>query len=329
MAAVALVTRMAQLSLTKEEARLCLPNVKPESSRTEADFFQQVSNVPDELLCEIFSFLDGNFVFGKVGLVCKRWNHLSHLTDTQLTFNKCFDSIAKSTNKFQRVTHCRVVSNGQASKKILSEIFSHESSWPSLKSLDLRSNYLGDDITKCISKLSGLKELNLARNSISFEGARNLAHGNLLRLESLDLSNNSIGARGVECLANGNLSQLLSLNMYGNGLGVEGTRQLACGNFLQLKSLDLGCNYVGVEGVRHLVNGNLSQLTSLSLFGNYIGNEGCKYIANGNISQLKNLQLQNNNIGPEGSKHIHGGNLAQLESCKIMCIIEEIEIYHR
>jgi hypothetical protein len=184
----------------------------------------------------------------------------------------------------------------------------HLSASPSLTSLNLAGNAIGDTGTQVLAEsphLNNLTSLDLSLNAIGKDGAQALANSPyLINLRLLDLFMNDVGAEGANALAKSPyLKNLTSLHLARNNIGEDGAKALAKSPYLKkLSSLDLSLNAVGDGGVGALAKSFcLTNLTSLDLFLNDIGFEGAKALAESpNLTNLTLLDLGGNSLGEEG-----------------------------
>ena len=200
-------------------------------------------------------------------------------------------------------------------KRLLSILFLALRVNTSLTSLNLSSNFIGDEEANSLSQAlrvnTSLTSLDLSDNSIGDEGANSLSQALRVNtsLTSLDLSINSIGDEGANFLSQAlrvNTS-LTSLNLCGNSIGHEGANFLsqALRVNTSLTSLNLRGNSIGHEGANFLsqaLSVNTS-LTSLNLSRNSIGDEGANFLSQAlrvNTS-LTSLDLYHNSIVAEGA----------------------------
>ena len=156
---------------------------------------------------------------------------------------------------------------------------------PSLTSLNLGDNRIGDDGAKALATAlknnTSLTSLNLLGNRIGDDGAKALATAleTNTSLTSLELGFNRIGADGATALATAlkNNTSLTSLNLLNNDIGDEGANALAAAlkTNTSLTSLELGFNGIGADGAKALAAAlkTNTSLTSLNLVNNGIGYE--------------------------------------------------------
>ena len=198
-----------------------------------------------------------------------------------------------------------------------------------LLSLDLRSNFLGDEGVAVLLPLLAstsccLEDLFLNDNSIGEPGATALGqwmrrNKNLLRL---NLSQNAIGADGLEHImvaleANEKNKLHTLLLSYGNNVGDAGAERLSKFFLLEhckLKSVSLASNNIGIAGSGCLgaaLASNVS-LEMLGLAGNSIGDHGVAFLIDGLGANcmLKKLFLNGNGITDTGLQCL-GVGLAQ------------------
>jgi len=184
---------------------------------------------------------------------------------------------------------------------------------PSLLSLDLSFNSIGDAAAGGLKFPKTLQSLDLGFNQIGDLGAAQLQSP--LFLQSLGLSYNQIGPDGAAKLQIP--PSLQSLNLFANQISDDGAAKLQIPSSLQelylgsnqigddgaaklqlplaLQSVDLGGNQIGPDGAAKLQLP--PSLQSLDLGGNQIGSDGAAALQFPPI--LKKLSLDDNQIGPE------------------------------
>ena len=134
------------------------------------------------------------------------------------------------------------------------------------------------------TRLTGMRELNLALNSITDEGALALAGvlGALPSLDRLNLEHNWIGTSGSEALAralSSGRAHLRQLSLASNNLGERGGAALAgaLASNRWLHTLNLYSNSIGTSGAvafAATLAGGSSALADLNLAHNYIDADG-------------------------------------------------------
>ena len=190
---------------------------------------------------------------------------------------------------------------------------------PSLTSLDLFLNGIGDDGAKALAAAlknnTSLTSLNLGGNGIGAEGAKALATAlkTNTSLTSLNLRGNRIGDDVANALAAAlkTNTSLTSLNLVNNGIGDDGANALAIAleTNTSLTSLNLWDNRIGDDGANALATAleKNTSLTLLNLGDNRIGTEGAKALATAlkTNTSLTSLELDSNRIGDETNSTIH------------------------
>jgi uncharacterized protein (TIGR02996 family) len=220
-----------------------------------------------------------------------------------------------------------------------------------LTSLDVRENDLTSGRLRDLlssSHLTGLRELNLHRNGIGFEGMRVLAAwAGLALIESLDLSGVGGGADYVKALAaSPHLASLRKFNWSRNILALSGSETLgeapgfarlthlwlvdcevranvlravvpALSRLADLRFLDLSGNRFGSEGTPALA-GALGRLTTLIARDNYLGPLAAAELArSASLGSLRHLDLAENHLGSEGAAALAEARFGSLKSLRL------------
>ena len=164
-----------------------------------------------------------------------------------------------------------------------------------------------------------LTSLNLARNNITAEGAKQLADALMhseCKLTDLNLAHNNITAEGAKQLADALMHsecKLTDLNLWNNNITDEGVKQLAVAlmhSECKLTELNLWNNNITAEGAKQLAVALMHsecKLTELNLAHNNITAEGAKQLADALMHsecKLTHLDLTHNNITDEGVKQL-------------------------
>ena len=161
-----------------------------------------------------------------------------------------------------------------------------------------------------VSPCSKLQVLNLAKNSITQQGAKLLAPALEVNksIEFLDVSQNALGVYGVVLIARAlqKNSTLKGLNLFKNTLDVDGARALR--EMLKVNStiefLDIGHNRIRSKGLEAISEGILeakdSKLKTLGLRMNFINDDGFQrffdeVILSG-MSKIDSLFINQNNL---------------------------------
>jgi len=162
---------------------------------------------------------------------------------------------------------------------------------PSLLSLDLSGNRIGDEMAARLQLPTTLQSLDLNYNQIGSDGAAKLQLP--LSLQTLFLGSNHIGPSGAAKLQLP--SSLQTLYLLGNQIGPDGAAKLQLPSSLQ--ELDLASNQIGKGGAAQLQLP--TSLRSLNLYGNLIGPEGAAKLQL--PPSLLLLDLDSNQIGDDGA----------------------------
>ena len=161
-----------------------------------------------------------------------------------------------------------------------------------------------------VSPCNKLRVLNLAKNSITQQGAKLLAPALEVNksIEFLDVSQNALGVYGVVLIARAlqKNSTLKGLNLFKNTLDVDGARALR--EMLKVNStiefLDIGHNRIRSKGLEAISEGILeakdSKLKTLGLRMNFINDDGFQrffdeVILSG-MSKIDSLFINQNNL---------------------------------
>ena len=294
-----------------------------------------LDDLPDDMICQIFSFIEARKLFTYPCCVCKRWHDLVLQTKLKIEFkfgnqqrNESFiNSVRKGS--FNNVTSLDVKNVGSIDKLF------EKNCWRSLSTLLLSlSSYKVEDVQVIALSLDRLTKLNLARSKISDEGLKYLSTMPLLKnlnlaqnsisalgmkyikgmrsLENLCLFGNIIGPSGCKYFVESNLTNLQVLNLVGCKVGTEGAKLIAQGSFSNLKTLALYSDDIGLEAIK-LITLNLKHLNNLVLGFCNICLESIKVIARGKLLELSMLNLTGNDVGDEGAQVISRGGLHKLE----------------
>lgn len=174
-----------------------------------------------------------------------------------------------------------------------------------VKSIDLRTNNLHNNLPDSLIDLSQLQTLILEENYLT--GSISPELGNLINLRYLRLSSNELtGSIPPEL---GNLTNLRDLSLSSNGL--TGSIPANLGNLIQLQSLYLYTNQLTGSIPPEL--GNLTNLFSLSLSTNQL--TGSIPTELGSLSQLRYLSLSHNQLS--GSIPAELGSLTYLTTLNL------------
>ena len=187
-----------------------------------------------------------------------------------------------------------------------------------LQKLDASFTKIYECLTSDLIKINkSLKELNISNNSITSNGAKEIATAIRVNttLENLDLSCNMLSDEGASFISEGlkrNIA-LKELNMSTNHITSEGIKYIA--EIIQvnttLEKLDISCNMLSDEGASFISEGlkrNIA-LTELNMSTNKITSEGIKYIAEiiQVNSTLEKLDISCNMLSDEGASFISEG----------------------
>ena len=151
--------------------------------------------------------------------------------------------------------------------------FIRSSNFPSLESLDVGWNEVGNETAKALGQTTsfpGLKTLILERSYIEIEGLKEMVQGDLMdQLQELNLSANKLKDEAIEVLA-------------------------SAPKWKALKVLRLSQNMFGDKGAQALgESASLAGLTHLYAGRNYFGNEGAQAIHESKVlTSLKTLVLK-------------------------------------
>lgn len=159
-------------------------------------------------------------------------------------------------------------------------------------SLQLLSNHVSDNGSKCVANISTLQSLLLENNRVGPAGAEALANNNALRL--LNLANNNIGDLGANYFEHN--TTLKSLFLQNNEIGSVGSQSLARNK--SIRYLNLSCNEAGNLGAKALADN--TTLSFLSLWSNKVGDYGAECLSKNMI--LRSLNLGSNEIGDKGAQ---------------------------
>ena len=188
------------------------------------------------------------------------------------------------------------------------EIISCNTTWTSLKFLDLSKNRITDEATMKITAnkaWANLEEIDLSNNQLGGMCFAELEKNKIWdKLRVLNLSGNKIGAVGANFIGkHATWPNLRVLDLGGNNIGPEGVVALS-GNktWKNLHTLILKSNAIDTTEIYHL-NQNLAwvNLQTLDLSGNMIGDSGAEELSKNRIwSKLQTLVLENNLISAKG-----------------------------
>ncbi|KAL4271637.1 hypothetical protein GQ457_13G024760 [Hibiscus cannabinus] len=194
-----------------------------------------------------------------------------------------------------------------------------------LEILDLRVNYLNDNIMLSLSELSSLRYLSLANNHLEGSSDRNGFQwlSRLSNLETLDLSGNSL-KNNIMLHMNG-LSSLKTLSLGGNLLKGKLLHIQELNNLTKLKYLDLSGNKIDSISNQDETHLRLLNLEELDLSYNLFRNNTFSFPKG--LSSLKSLKMCWNDL--QGSLDIKGlENLTNLKELDVSGNrIESLESY--
>ncbi|KAF0980624.1 hypothetical protein FDP41_013107 [Naegleria fowleri] len=290
------------------------------------------SEFADDMIFQIYQFLDWKFIFSVCARVSKRWYLKSLEIPYALDLSDHFKegrSISATKKKFyfdstELLTHfskcrnvirltelnlkgCRVAYEGAVS--IASSPFMRN-----LTFLNLQNNELGNEGIRLIVNSENSKKLKglvLNENHFGYSGVLAIASSeNLKLLQTLHLGQNNIESIGLTALCDSNssvLKNLTSLDLSYNSVGSESDIQCLsqCQIFSNLKDLNLSGNRIHFNQVKFIASSPiLKNLMSLDMSDNFVVPEGAQFISEGSFQNLQTLKLKRNNIQDEGVKYI-------------------------
>lgn len=189
--------------------------------------------------------------------------------------------------------------------------------WPTLRSLELDSNWLGVAGGEALADAppAALRNLGLDDNELGDDGVAVLSSAPVLRtLVTLDLNLDAVTDAGVAALCDGErLPHLLALDLGGNEVTAAGAEALArCARWPALESLALGENPLGDDGAAALARGFAGgALRELWLDGCQIGDRGALALAEAPwLPALERLVLSWNPLTPRGVAALRAAPLA-------------------
>jgi RHS repeat-associated protein len=175
-----------------------------------------------------------------------------------------------------------VLSSGNLTGKIPSSI----SKLKGLKALDLQLNKLSGSIPTSLTQLTGLTDLRLYSNQLT--GSIPADIGNLVNLTFLSFARNNLS--GSVPASIGNLTQLYTIRLYGN-VNLTGALPESFYNLVNLTEI-----YIYETGISGSLSESIGNLTKLKTFWGYNNKwSGTLPFSLGNITVLENLYLFGNN----------------------------------
>ena len=165
-------------------------------------------------------------------------------------------------------------------------------------------------ISDCLKINKSLKELNMSKNEITSNGAKEIATAIRVNttLEKLDLSHNEISNDGVSFISDGlKNNSLKEVNISRNKITGEGAQYIADAIRMNtiLVKLDLSCNEISNDGASFISDSlkNNNSLKEVNISRNKITSEGAQYIADAiriNTTLVK-LDLSCNTLSDDGA----------------------------
>ena len=186
-----------------------------------------------------------------------------------------------------------------------------------LVSLFLQGNALGSGeapilLAEAIGALPRLKELNLASNKISVDGALHLAGAivALTCLRLLDISRNDFGPKQARSMAEAlrPLTGLQHLAIGSNGFGMKGVVRMAASvrTLTRLRHLEIERLQLGAEGAGIMAEAmmQLTELEELDCSSNLLDAEGAELLCETirSLTRLRDLDLGDNLLADEGAR---------------------------
>ena len=171
-------------------------------------------------------------------------------------------------------------------------------------------------ISDCLNINKSLKELNISKNEITSNRAKEIATAIRINttLEKLDLSHNEISNDGVSFISDGlkNNNSLKEVNISRNKITSEGAQYIADAIRINttLVKLDLSCNTLSDDG-------------AIAISESLQSNKGITKITEAIQTSLtlQNINISKNNISIEGLLHF-------MEAVKNNCTLQVVNITH-
>ena len=217
--------------------------------------------LPNELIVrimEVNTLTQVNHAFNQVAYSEKR-KHVFHLDLTKYKTDEGMKAILKKLRSVDKIKITGLNKEGKFEQfnRALSRL--GEVNFNTIQ-CDLSGNRLTKDQfsqinNALLSKMTGLKSLNLHDNNIGSEGASAIAQSeHMKQLTLLDIGWNNIGDDGASAIAQSeHMKQLTSLNLSDNNIGDDGAMAIAQSEHMkQLTSLDLRSNNIGDAGKNKL-----------------------------------------------------------------------------
>ncbi|KAE9591420.1 hypothetical protein Lal_00039153 [Lupinus albus] len=279
------------------------------------------TNLPEELIIEIFRRLNSKSTRDACSLVCHRWLRLDRLTRSSLKIGATGSPdlfLQILSTRFPNVTNVHIderlsvsppPSVGRRGSRDKSKVSSEESGGS------------GDVVSPCLSDAGlaaigagfpKLEKLNLIWCSdITSDGLDSLAR-KCNFLKSLDLQGCYVGDQGLAAVGQC-CKQLEDLNLrFCEGLTDTGLIELASGVGKSLKSLGVAACAKITDSSMEAVGSHCRSLENLSLDSEFIHNRGVLAVAGG-CPHLKVIKLQCINVNDDALKAV-GANCLSLVS---------------
>ncbi|EFC36834.1 predicted protein [Naegleria gruberi] len=223
-----------------------------------------------DILCEIFSFHDFNFLVLNCALVSKQWLTVI-LERMKLSLICKSDCIKKMEGRFlQNIYKLKVARSSINNEKVYKKL------------------------SYSIKNLKGLTMLDISNHDICDQGAKSICEMKQLRV--LKIAYNRINDFGAEYIST--MKQLTSLNISGNNIRDKGSKYIS--ELDQLTKLNVCINKIGNQGVVHL--SGMKQLTNLNISANIFDDDGVKLVSE--MKQLTVLNIGANNFGEWNGIHL-------------------------
>ena len=278
---------------------------------------------PIDMVKAIFEFLNSPVIL-KCALVCKDWlratmefspikghtvtisrRHLLYATEEKVEKEMKILAQLVDSGRLSCVYEVRFVNDSYLAGLFVTE---HLPKLSSVRSLILNgSGHFGLD---ALAKNSKLEKVSFPFTIVAWREIEKLTKGKMSSLRELCFAENSLKEIGVRKLSSGNLNNLEVLSLCDCSVPYSSTELLA-NHFKVLQTLDLSYNQIRAEGIRPIAK--MASLTKLHLFKCRIGDEGVEYIANGNLTNLTYLDLDYNCITDASSVVLMNGNLKSLK----------------
>lgn len=209
------------------------------------------------------------------------------------------DSLRQLVNKTQIAELVIKGYEGAAAKGLDADAAKILATSPTIKSLDISNNHIGDDGAVALAQDTNLTWLSLYQNSLTDKAA--LAFTNQPSVSHLNFGGNTITDTGAKALAVD--THLTELMLDGN-ISEQGV--IAIAQMPQLTTLALNVNELSPTAVQALAQN--SHLKNLDLFGCGMGDAGAQALSNDD--KLETLNIEANNISNIGMSYI--GRLTHL-----------------